>query len=74
MNKTFSSPASFRQSLEVRLQALSKEKGMDLERIRRKVAFERFLARLFLTKPYPWLLKGGYALETRLEVAAPRRT
>ncbi len=41
---------------------------MDLERIRRKVAFERFLARLFLTKPYPWLLKGGYALETRLEV------
>lgn len=69
MNKIFSSPASFRQSLEVRLQTFSKEKGMDLERVRRKVAFERFLARLFLTKPYPWLLKGGYALETRLEVA-----
>lgn len=62
MNKMFSSPASFRQSLEVRLQTFSKEKGMDLERVRRNVAFERFLARLFLTKPYPWLLKGGYAL------------
>ncbi len=69
MNKTFSSPASFRQSLEVRLQTFSKESGMDLERVRRKVAFERFLARLFLNKPCLWLLKGGYALETRLNVA-----
>jgi predicted nucleotidyltransferase component of viral defense system len=69
MNKTFSSPASFRQSLESRLQAISKEKGIDLQRVRRKVAFERFLARLFAMQPYPWVLKGGYALEVRFEVA-----
>lgn len=69
MNKTFSSPASFRQSLESRLKAISKETGIDLQRVRRKVAFERFLARLFSVQPYPWVLKGGYALEVRFEVA-----
>jgi len=40
-----------------------------LQRIRRKVAFERFLARLFHEKPYPWVLKGGYALEVRFEIS-----
>ncbi|MCH9624923.1 MAG: hypothetical protein S4CHLAM123_00850 [Chlamydiales bacterium] len=69
MNKTFSSPASFRQSLESRLKAIAKETGIDLQRVRRKVAFERFLARLFSVRPYPWVLKGGYALEVRFEVA-----
>ncbi|MCB1111183.1 MAG: nucleotidyl transferase AbiEii/AbiGii toxin family protein [Chlamydiales bacterium] len=69
MNKTFSSPASFRQSLESRLKTISKETGIDLQRVRRKVAFERFLARLFSVQPYLWVLKGGYALEVRFEVA-----
>lgn len=69
MNKTFSTSAAFRQSLESRLQAVSKETGIDLQRVRRKVAFERFLARLFSVKPSPWVLKGGYALEVRFEVA-----
>jgi predicted nucleotidyltransferase component of viral defense system len=69
VNKTFSSPASFRQSLEQRLQKISKETGADLQRIRRKVAFERFLARLFAVEPYPWVLKGGYALEVRFKIS-----
>lgn len=69
MQKKFSSPASFRQCLESRLQAVSKETGIDLQRVRRKVAFERFLARLFSIQPYPWVLKGGYALEVRFKVA-----
>ncbi|MEM7175302.1 MAG: nucleotidyl transferase AbiEii/AbiGii toxin family protein [Chlamydiota bacterium] len=69
MSKTFSSPASFRQSLEQRLLKAAKETGIDLQRIRRKVAFERFLARLFAIKPYPWVLKGGYALEVRFEIS-----
>ncbi len=69
MTRTFSSPASFRQSLESRLKTISKETGIDLQRVRRKIAFERFLARLFSTQPYPWVLKGGYALEVRFEVA-----
>lgn len=69
MNKTFSSPASFRQSLEQRLQKVATETGVDLQRIRRKVAFERFLARLFAVEPYPWVLKGGYTLEVRFEIS-----
>ena len=69
MNKTFSSPASFRQSLEQRLQKVATETGADLQRVRRKVAFERFLARLFSVEPYPWVLKGGYALEVRFEIS-----
>ena len=69
MSKIFSSPASFRQSLESRLKTISKKTSIDLQRIRRKVAFERFLARLFITQPYPWVLKGGYSMEVRFEVA-----
>lgn len=69
MNKKFISPASFRQSLESRLQKVALETGTDLQRMRRKVAFERFLARLFAVKPYPWVLKGGYALEVRFEIS-----
>ena len=37
-----------------------------LERLRRQVAFERLLARLFVDADPPWLLKGGYAFELRL--------
>ena len=68
-NRTYLSPASFRQSLESRLQAISKNTTIDLQRIRRKVAFERFLARLFYERPYSWVLKGGYALEVRFELS-----
>lgn len=69
MTKTYPSAASFRQSLEQRLQTIAKDTGIDLQRIRRKVGFERFLARLFATKPYPWVLKGGYALEVRFGIS-----
>ena len=34
------------------------------------VGFERFLARLFVEEHPPWLLKGGYAFELRLEARA----
>ncbi|MGA8163867.1 MAG: nucleotidyl transferase AbiEii/AbiGii toxin family protein [Waddliaceae bacterium] len=69
MTKTYRSAASFRQSLEQRLHTIAKETGVDLQRIRRKIAFERFLARLFVEQPYPWVLKGGYALEVRFETS-----
>ena len=41
----------------------------DLNRLRRQVAFDRLLARLFLEDPPPWVLKGGYALELRFKAA-----
>ena len=42
---------------------------VDLNRLRRQVAFDRLLARLFVEEPPPWVLKGGYALELRFKAA-----
>jgi predicted nucleotidyltransferase component of viral defense system len=67
---SFETPHAFRMSLEERLRNLSRQKGIDLLRLRRRVAFERLLARLFLDPDPPWLLKGGYALELRLAYQA----
>jgi len=39
-------------------------------RLRRFVAFDALLARLFATDDPPWILKGGYTLELRLAQAA----
>lgn len=41
----------------------------DLNRLRRQVAFDRLLARLFLEESPPCILKGGYALELRFKAA-----
>jgi hypothetical protein len=49
---------------------LALKHGYEHQRWFRMVAFERFLARLF-TAPHPhWVLKGGYALELRLNSKA----
>ncbi len=37
-----------------------------MDRLRRRVVFERLLARLFVGQPGRWILKGGMALEFRL--------
>jgi hypothetical protein len=58
---------AFRAALEARLRNAAQSRGTDLQRLRRRVAFERLLARLFAQDDPPWLLKGGYALEMRLE-------
>jgi hypothetical protein len=57
-------------ALEERLRNISRQQGVDLLRLRRRVAFERLLARLFAEAQPPWLLKGGYALELRLAYQA----
>ena len=44
-------------------------KNLDLQRLRRKVAFDRLLARLFSEKEPQFFLKGGYAMELRLSTA-----
>jgi hypothetical protein len=40
---------------------MATEQGLDLQRLRRQVAFDRLLCRLFRHADSPWLLKGGYA-------------
>ena len=67
--KTYSTPTAFRRALEVRLSAAAKSLGMDLQRVRRQVAFDRLLERLFNEPGQPWVLKGGYALELKLKIA-----
>ena len=62
----YDAPQAFRAALEARLRNLSQQQGTDLQRLQRRVAFERLLARLFAGDDPPWLLKGGFALELRL--------
>jgi len=61
----YDTPETFRIALETRLRNTAQSRGADLQRLRRRVAFERLLARLFMQDDPPWLLKGGYALELR---------
>jgi hypothetical protein len=71
--KSYSSAFSFRRALEDRLNAASKTEGIDLNRMRRQVAFDRLLVRLFAEGGPPWRLKGGYALELKLSIARTTR-
>jgi predicted nucleotidyltransferase component of viral defense system len=62
----FKSSTDFRKSLEARLQGVAAKTGVDLQRLRRKVAFDRFLARIFSSEKPGFYLKGGYAMELRI--------
>jgi hypothetical protein len=64
---TYETPYAFRAALEARLRHIALSRGTDLQRLQRRVAFERLLARLFVLTDPPWFLKGGYALELRLK-------
>lgn len=63
---SYSTPRDFEQALSAHLKRRSGEEGVDLTRLRKRVAFDRFLARVFREHSGPWRLKGGYALEVRL--------
>jgi hypothetical protein len=70
--KRYATAAAFRRALEDRLQDIAGKEGVDLQRLRRQVAFDRLLARLFqAAEPHapPWVLKGGYAMELRIKAA-----
>ena len=56
--KHYETPTAFRRALEDRLAATAKLEGLDLQRIRRQVAFDRLLCRLFAEPNPPWVLKG----------------
>lgn len=62
----YASAAAFRQALKAGLAALSRDGGASLVRLRKSVAFDRLLARLFAVAPDRWVLKGGLALDYRL--------
>jgi predicted nucleotidyltransferase component of viral defense system len=57
---------AFRTALEQRLKNEAEATGIALIRLRKRVAFERFLARLAASDSSGWVLKGAFALELRL--------
>jgi predicted nucleotidyltransferase component of viral defense system len=63
---TYESVAAFRQALEQRLLTQARETGTDLNRLRRRVVFERILLRLTTSQPGMWVVKGGMAIELRI--------
>ncbi len=66
MSTSFRSAADFRNQLETNLRTHSTKTGEDIHRLRRKVAFDRLLARIVTQEPSSFFLKGGYAMELRI--------
>ena len=66
--RSYETPAAFKQALEQRLRNASSS-GADLARRRQILVFDRFLARLVEEHGNAVTLKGGLALELRLDRA-----
>lgn len=66
----YADAATFRQALEQRLRTGAGGAQTQLTRDRKRVAFERLLARLVVGADGRWLLKGGFALDLRLAAGA----
>ncbi|MFT7618893.1 MAG: putative nucleotidyltransferase component of viral defense system [Planctomycetota bacterium] len=69
MSQHYASPIAFKQAVEQRLRTQSTELSVDLARTRQLLIFDRFLCRLSLHFGERVILKGGLALELRLERA-----
>jgi hypothetical protein len=70
--RTYASPEAFKQALEQRLRTASSG-GTDLARRRQLLVFDRFLARVVAVFGDAAILKGGLALELRIERARTTR-
>lgn len=62
----YSSAVAFRRALEERLKARVGGDSARISRDRKRIAFDRMLARLVVAAPDAWVLKGGFALDLRL--------
>lgn len=67
--KRYSTAKAFRVALEARLKQIAANEQIDLQRLRRLVAFDRLLARVCQSKEIRFILKGGYAMELRMKEA-----
>jgi hypothetical protein len=68
--KTYRTAKAFRMALEAKLKQKARTQGLNFDRMYKKVAFDRFLARIFNTLPPAFVMKGGYALEIRAAAQA----
>ncbi|MGH3002818.1 MAG: nucleotidyl transferase AbiEii/AbiGii toxin family protein [Gaiellaceae bacterium] len=67
---TYATPQALRAALEARIRNEAGATGISADRLRRRVIFQRIVARLQRAEPGRWILKGGMALEVRLRDAA----
>ncbi len=68
-SRSYQTGSALRTALEERLAQIARRESIDLQRLRRQVAFDRFLARPARVPGSPWVLKGGYAMELRYRKA-----
>lgn len=59
----YKNDSAFRQALENRIAKVSGSTGIPIQRLRKWIAFDRFLARLVSLNPKDWILKGGFMME-----------
>ena len=63
---TYDSPRALRTALEARIGNEAAESGLSVDRLRRRVMFQRVVTRLQRAEPGRWVVKGGMAMEVRL--------
>ena len=68
-NKKYKTPHAFLMGINDRLKTISENEKIPMDRLRRHLAFDRLLIRLFRVNKCPWVLKGGYAMELRIKRA-----
>lgn len=68
--RRYPDPAALRRAVTDRLRTLARDQHAQLADLQRQFAYDRFLARLFLSEPDRWVLKGATALLARLGGAA----
>ncbi len=67
--KTYKAPGAFKAVLAERLRSRARSDGIRTDRARSLAVMERFLARVVAVFPTTTVLKGGLALELRLDRA-----
>lgn len=65
--KKYNTPKALLDAINHRLRVAAVAEGVEANRLRRQVAFDRLLARIFQAQQSLWLLKGGYAMELRMQ-------
>ena len=58
----YKSATALRHAIQHHLSLISEGGEESVQRLRRHLAFERLLARVFKQPLSPWVLKGGYAI------------
>ena len=61
----YATAAAFRQALLARLKQQAEAQGVAVDRMRKRIVFERLLARLRVVTRGRWALKGALALDFR---------